>query len=140
MQPVRFPLWKTITILLEVSVNILGKFYTKHKVTSLKKMLSILLKWSQINGKTHLKPSPGFPYPTVVHPGALSTIISCFFSTCVSPDNSFPSVKQEPSFGPWKGSAVLQQMVTLVGFFFAETDILMTRCTQGAACLPMDQT
>ena len=109
MQPVRFPLWKTITILLEVSVNILGKFYTKHKVTSLKKMLSILLKWSQINGKTHLKPSPGFPYPTVVHPGALSTIISCFFSTCVSPDNSFPSVRQEPSFGPWKGSAFLQQ-------------------------------
>ena len=109
MQPVRFPLWKTITILLEVSVNILGKFYTKHKVTSLKKMLSILLKWSQINGKTHLKPSPGFPYPTVVHPGALSTIISCFFSTCVSPDNSFPSVKQEPSFKPWKGFPFLQQ-------------------------------
>ena len=26
--------------------------------------------------------------------------ISYFVSTCVSSDNSFPSVKQEPSFGP----------------------------------------
>ena len=31
-------------------------------------------------------------------------------------------------------------MVTLVGLFFAETDILTTRGTQGPACLPMDQT
>ena len=35
--------------------------------------------------------------------------ISCFVSTCVSLDNSFPSVRQEPSFGPWKGSPFLQQ-------------------------------
>ena len=34
--------------------------------------------------------------------------ISCYVSACVSPDNSFPSVRQEPSFGPWKGSAFLQ--------------------------------
>ena len=33
--------------------------------------------------------------------------ISCFASTCVSLDNSFPSVRQEPSFGPWKGSPFL---------------------------------
>ena len=33
--------------------------------------------------------------------------ISCFVSTCVSSDNSFPSVRQEPSFGPWKGSPFL---------------------------------
>ena len=26
--------------------------------------------------------------------------ISCFVSTCVSSDDSFPSVRQEPSFGP----------------------------------------
>ena len=68
--------------------------------------------------------------------------ISCFVSTCVSSDNSFLSVRQEPSFGPWKGSAFLQQMATLV-VFFAETDILTTRGTrgtQGPACLPMDQT
>ena len=66
--------------------------------------------------------------------------ISCFVSRCVSSDNSFPSVRQEPSFGPWKGSTFQQQMATLVGLFFAETDILTTRGTQGPACLPMDQT
>ena len=38
-----------------------------------------------------------------------------FVSTCVSSDNSFPSVRQEPSFGPWKGSLFLQQMATLAG-------------------------
>ena len=40
--------------------------------------------------------------------------ISCFVSTCVSSDNSFPSVRQEPSFRPWKGSPFLQQKE---GFF-----------------------
>ena len=66
--------------------------------------------------------------------------ISYFVSTCVSSDNSFPSVRQEPSFRPWKGFAFLQQMATLVGLLFAETDILTTRGTQGPACLPTDQT
>ena len=78
-----------------------------------------------------LLPSTRVPFPIK---------ISCFVSTRVSSDNSFPSVRQEPSFGPWKGSAFLQQMVTLVGFLFAETDILTTRGTQGPACLPTDQT
>ena len=41
--------------------------------------------------------------------------ISCFVNICVSSDNSFLSVRQEPSFRPWKGSLFLQQMVTLVG-------------------------
>ena len=36
---------------------------------------------------------PGCPFP----------IKSLAVSTCVSSDNSFPSVRQEPSFGPWKG-------------------------------------
>ena len=35
--------------------------------------------------------------------------ISCFVSTCVSWDNSFPRVRQEPSFRPWKGSPYLHQ-------------------------------
>ena len=34
--------------------------------------------------------------------------ISCFVSTCVSSDNSFSSVRQEPGFGSWKGSYFLQ--------------------------------
>ena len=36
--------------------------------------------------------------------------ISCFVSTCVSLDNSFLSVRQEPSFRPWKGFPFLQQL------------------------------
>ena len=32
-------------------------------------------------------------------------------STCVSSDNSFPIVRQEPSFGPWKGFPFLQQIL-----------------------------
>ena len=78
-----------------------------------------------------LLPSTRVPFPIK---------ISCFVSTRVSSDNSFPSVRQEPSFGPWKGSAFLQQMATLVGLLFAETDILTTQGTQGPACLPRDQT
>ena len=72
--------------------------------------------------------------------GPFPNKISCFVSTCVSSDNSFPSVRQEPSLGPWKGSVFLQQMATLVGLFLTETDILTTQGTQGPACLPMDQT
>ena len=41
--------------------------------------------------------------------------VSCFVSTCVSLDNSFPGVRQEPSFRPWKGSTFPQQMATLAG-------------------------
>ena len=41
--------------------------------------------------------------------------ISCYVSTCVSSDNSVLSVRQEPRFGPWKGSAFLQQMATPAG-------------------------
>ena len=33
--------------------------------------------------------------------------ISCFPSTCVSSDNSFLNVRQEPTFGPWRGSPFL---------------------------------
>ena len=34
--------------------------------------------------------------------------VSCFVSTCVSSDNSFPSIGQEPTLGPWQGSPFLQ--------------------------------
>ena len=47
--------------------------------------------------------------------------VACVSTMYVLPrvhtDNSFPSVRQEPSFGPWKGSPFLQQMATLVGTF-----------------------
>ena len=34
--------------------------------------------------------------------------VSCFVSMRVSSDNSFPSVRQEPTLRPWKGSPFLQ--------------------------------
>ena len=51
----------------------------------------------------------GFPYLTAFPLAPLPNKVSCFVSMCVSSDNSFLSVRQEPSFGPWKGSAFLQQ-------------------------------
>ena len=44
-------------------------------------------------------PPPGHPFP----------IKSLAFWARVSSDNSFPGVRQELSFGPWKGSPFLQQ-------------------------------
>ena len=42
---------------------------------------------------------PGCPFPIKSY---------CFVNTCVSSDNSFPSVRQEPTLGPWKRSLFLQ--------------------------------
>ena len=53
--------------------------------------------------------SPGFPYLLLSTQAPFPKKISCFISTCVSSDNSFPSVRHEPRFGPWKGSPFLQQ-------------------------------
>ena len=59
------------------------------------------------------------PYDRAVPLGSLTLLlstrvpfpnkVSCFVSTCVSSDNSLLSVRQEPSFGPWKGSPFPQQ-------------------------------
>ena len=52
----------------------------------------------------------------------LPSEISCFVNTCVSSDTSFPSVRQEPGFGPWKWSPFLQQICKLVyGFIRIES-------------------
>ena len=53
------------------------------------------------------------PLPTALHPGGLFPIKSLALSACVSSDNSFPSVRQERSFGPWKGSPFLQQLQSM---------------------------
>ena len=102
-----------------------------HSFHLLSKSLSGVLQEVVLLGFLTLLPSTWVPFPNK---------ISCFVSTCVSSDNSFLSVRQEPSFRPWNGSSFLQQMATLAGLFFTETDILTTRGTQGPACLPMDQT
>ena len=57
-------------------------------------------KWAVLLGSLTLLLPTQVPFPNK---------ISCFVGTCVSSDNSFLSVRQEPSFGPWKGSAFLQQ-------------------------------
>ena len=78
--------------------------------------------WNLRLGATRKSSSPGFPYPTA---------ISCFVSTCVSSDNSFPSVRQKPSFGPWKGSLScnVQRINTFTWTFlcFLETKLLFQR-------------
>ena len=48
------------------------------------------------------------PFPYCSLPVCPFTIKSLAFSACVSSDNSFPSVRQESNFGPWKGSPFLQ--------------------------------
>ena len=50
------------------------------------------------------------PWPSCSPPGCPFPIKSLALSAWVSSDNSFPSVRQEPSFGPWKGSPFLQQI------------------------------
>ena len=44
----------------------------------------------------------------------LSNKISCFINTCVSSNNSFPSVSQEPPVRPWKGSPFLEHFYGFV--------------------------
>ena len=52
--------------------------------------------------------SPGFPYPATSC-RAFFPIVSCFVSSWVSSDNSFPSVRQGPALQLQKGSPFLQQ-------------------------------
>ena len=54
--------------------------------------------------------SSGFPYPDALCRLPFPNKLSSFLSTCVSSDNSFPSVRQEPGFRPWKGSSFLQHL------------------------------
>ena len=61
--------------------------------------------WAVLLGSLTLLLSTQVPFPNKV---------SCFVSTCVSLDNSLPSVRQEPSFGPWKGPPL---PATILSFF-----------------------
>ena len=55
------------------------------------------------------------PSPSCSPPGRPFPIKSLAFSACFSSDNSFLSVRQEPSFGPWKGTPFLQHQDTHTG-------------------------
>ena len=59
----------------------------------------------------HYGSPPGHPFP----------IVSCFVSSCVSSDISFPSGRQKPTFGPWRVSPFLQQVCLCM-------HILISRC------------
>ena len=52
----------------------------------------------------------------------------------------FQVLDQSPVSGPGRGPPSCNKWQLWRGLFFAETDILTTRGTQGPACLPMDQT
>ena len=54
--------------------------------------------------------SSGFPYPPVLCQAPLPNKVSCLVSSCVSLDNSFLSVRQEPTLRPWNGSHFLQHV------------------------------
>ena len=62
--------------------------------------------------------------------------ISCFVSTCVSSDNSFPSVRQEPSFGACKGSPFLQQVEEIYMFLVSvkEEKARFWRKSENSSC------
>ena len=54
--------------------------------------------------------SPGFPYPTALHLGALSQIKSLALSAHVSPRTiHFQVLDKRPVLGPGRGSPFLQQ-------------------------------
>ena len=52
----------------------------------------------------------------------------------------FQVLDKSPVSGPGRGLPSCNKWLLWRGLFFAETDILTTRGTQGPACLPMDQT
>ena len=47
---------------------------------------------------------PWVSYPTTSVRAPLPNQVSCLGSSCVSLDNSSPSVRRDPTLGPWKGS------------------------------------
>ena len=66
--------------------------------------------WNPRLRATWQSSSPGLPSPSALHPGhPLPSKVPCFVSICVSLDNSFLSVRKEPTLGPWKGIPFLPQ-------------------------------
>jgi len=53
--------------------------------------------------------SSWFPDPAAFHLDSLPSTVLFFVSKCISSDNSFPNVRQEPTLRPWKRSPFLQQ-------------------------------
>ena len=83
--------------------------------------------WVRVIGQRHSGHYPHHhetwdyePHGRAVHLGSnilllstwlpLPNKVSCFVSTCISLDNSFPNIRQEPTYGPWKESSFLQHL------------------------------
>ena len=66
---------------------------------------------------SHLTEQFWVPLPYCSPPGCPFPIKSLALSARVSSDNSFSNVRQEPSFGPWKGSLFLQQFLKKKGLW-----------------------
>lgn len=62
--------------------------------------------------------SSWFPDPAAFHLDSLPSTVLFFVSKCISSDNSFPNVRQEPTLRPWKRSPFLQQNHPVCGNFF----------------------
>ena len=81
------------------------------------------------------------PLPPWSPPGCPFPIKSLALSAHVSPQTIHVWVlDKSPVSGPGRGSPSCNKWWFWWGLFFAETDILTTRGTQGPACLPVDQT
>ena len=81
------------------------------------------------------------PLPSCSPPGCPFPIKSLALSADVSPQAiHFRVLDKSPVSGLGRGPLSCNKWRLWWGLFFAETDILTTRDTQGPACLPMDQT
>ena len=76
---------------------------------------------SQLPDKDNMETNPIKPCGKTVllvlllsDPGPFPNKISCLFSTCVPSDNSLLSVRQELSFGPWKGTPSCNTLTLLL--------------------------
>ena len=59
---------------------------------------------------------------------SLPNKVSCFVKMRVSLDNSFSSVRQEPTIGPWKGCPSLQQIGLLSTGKGGEKQVVVRLC------------
>ena len=81
------------------------------------------------------------PLPSCSLPGRPFPIKSLALSTYMSSQTiHFRVLDKSPVSSPGRGPLSCNKWRPWWGVFFAETDILITRGTQGPACLPMDQT
>ena len=87
------------------------------------------------------EPFSWVPLPYCSPPGCLSPIKSLAFSAHVSSQTiNFWVLDKSPVSGPGKGPSSCNKWRLWWGLLFSVTDIPTSWGTQGAACLPMDQT